>query len=57
MKKHIQYLAMMKVNQMTSEETVYELGLILDQEATMAQLIRFNILRQEMLTKAELKLN
>ena len=57
MKKHIQYLAMMKVNQMTSEETIYELGLILDQEATMAQLIRFNILRQEMLTKAELKLN
>jgi hypothetical protein len=57
MKKHIQYLAMMKVNEMSSEETIYELSLILDQDASMAQLIRFNILRQEMLTKAESKLD
>lgn len=57
MKKHIQYLAMMKVNQMSSEETIYELSLILDQDASMAQLMRFNILRQEMLTKAESNLD
>ena len=57
LKKHIQYLALMRLNQMPYSQVEYELGLILDSEPSKAQILRFQILLEEMLANAEFKLD
>ena len=57
LKKHIQYLALMRLNQMPYSQVEYELGLILDSEPSKAQILRFQILLEEMLANVESKLD
>ena len=59
LKKHIQYLALMRLNQMPYSQVEYELGLILDSDSdpSKAQILRFQILLEEMLVNAESKLD